>query len=89
MQRDSYAYGAANVTPHIHVYSGGDCHLKDSQGTRFNLVQNGRRVKQSRINEAFDAIRTQFPDPSNPKRTAVLAAMRDLLRGKPRDKSES
>ncbi|MGB0979498.1 MAG: hypothetical protein ACPGVV_08885, partial [Croceimicrobium sp.] len=24
----TYAYGSANTTPHIHVYSGGDCHLK-------------------------------------------------------------
>lgn len=89
VQRDSYAYGAANVTPHIHVYSGGDCHLKDSNGTRFNLVQGGQRVKQARINEAFDAIRQQFPNPSNPKRIAVLAALRDLLRGRPRGKSET
>jgi len=78
---DWYEFGAANVTPHIHAYSGGDCHLKVAGGDRFDLIKDGRRVKQSRLNEAFDRVREDFPDAKNATRIALLAKMRDLIRG--------
>lgn len=85
---DWYEYGAANVTPHIHAYGSGDCHLKDAYGHRYDLIQKGRRVKQQRINEAYDAIREQYPDPNNAVRVAVLAKMSELLRVSPKDKGD-
>jgi hypothetical protein len=48
-RKESYAYGAANTVPHIHVYSGGDCHLKivdRGRVRRYNIVQNGKRHAQ-------------------------------------------
>ncbi|MBA3470607.1 MAG: hypothetical protein H0T53_13295 [Herpetosiphonaceae bacterium] len=83
---DWYEYGAANVTPHIHAYSGGDCHLKDAEGHRYDLIKGGTRVKQDRINEAYDAIKEQYPSPTNATRVAVLAKMSDLLRDAPAPK---
>ena len=49
-KKDYYAYGSANTTPHIHVYSGGDCHLKildRGRIKRYNIVQNGKRHSQA------------------------------------------
>ena len=49
-KKDYYAYGSANTTPHIHVYSGGDCHLKifdRRRIRRYNIVQNGERHSQA------------------------------------------
>ena len=83
-RRDWYEYGSANTTPHIHCYSGGDCHLKDAYGTRYNLVKGGKRSSQDEINRAFDAIRTQYPLATNAIRTAVLAKMADILRDTPK-----
>ena len=51
-----YAYGSADTTPHIHVYSGGDCHLKirdRGRIRRYNIVQNGKRHSQA--DTALDA----------------------------------
>ena len=53
---DYYAYGSADTTPHIHVYSGGDCHLKirdRGRIRRYNIVQNGKRHSQA--DTALDA----------------------------------
>jgi hypothetical protein len=49
-KKEYYAYGAANTTPHIHVYSGGDCHLKildRGRVRRYNIIQGGRRHAQA------------------------------------------
>jgi hypothetical protein len=49
-RKDTYAFGSANTVPHIHVYSGGDCHLKiqDRGGIkRYNIIQNGKRHSQA------------------------------------------
>lgn len=81
---DDYPYGSANTTPHIHRYSGGDCHLKIATGTkvkRFDLIEGGSRVKQSRLNEAYDVVREVFPLATDPTRVGLLAAMSNLLRG--------
>ncbi|RYH10665.1 hypothetical protein [Tropicimonas sp. IMCC6043] len=80
---DDYPYGSANTTPHIHRYSGGDCHLKIATGTkvsRFDLIEGGRRVKQSRLNEAYDVVRDVYPLATNATRVGLLAAMSGLLR---------
>lgn len=77
---DYYAYGAANTTPHIHVYNNVNCHIKVAGGHRFNLVQNGRRVRQTAINVAFDQVRADYPDPNNPARKALLAIMANLIK---------
>lgn len=80
---DDYPYGAANTTPHIHRYSGGDCHLKIATGTRvvrYDLIEGGRRVKQSRLNEAYDLVRDVYPEATNQTRVGLLAAMSDLVR---------
>ncbi len=48
-RKESYAYGSANTVPHIHVYSGGDCHLKivdRGRVRRYNIVQGGKRHSQ-------------------------------------------
>jgi len=37
-----YAWGAANTTPHVHVYNSG-MHLKSAGGHRYNIVQNNAR----------------------------------------------
>lgn len=49
-KKEYYAYGSADTTPHIHVYSGGDCHLKildRGRIRRYNIVQGGRRHAQA------------------------------------------
>lgn len=49
-KKEYYAYGSANTTPHIHVYSGGDCHLKildRGRIRRYNIVQGGSRHAQA------------------------------------------
>jgi hypothetical protein len=79
VQRDSYAYGGPNTTPHIHCY-GPDSHLKVAGGDRYDLVKKGFRVEQSTLNDAFDRVRTDYPMADNPVRTGVLAAMKTLLR---------
>jgi len=77
---DWYELGNANTTPHIHAYSGGDCHIKFAGGDRANLIVNHIRVPQARLNEIFDRIRTDYPDPLNPTRIAALAALSGVLR---------
>jgi hypothetical protein len=52
MGGDYYAYGSANTVPHVHVYSGGDCHLKivdpdRKKIMRYNIIQNGKRHAQA------------------------------------------
>ena len=45
-----YAYGSGNSIPHVHVYSGGDCHLKimdRNKVRRYNIIQNGKRHSQA------------------------------------------
>ena len=75
-----YEYGAGNVTPHIHAYSGGDCHLKVAGGDRYDLIKGHFRVTQAKLNEAFDRVRDDYPDPGNVVRVGLLAKMKDLLR---------
>ena len=80
---DDYPYGAANTVPHIHRYSGGDCHLKILYGTkikRFDLIEGGSRVQQARLNDVFDIVREVYPRETDATRTSLLATMRDLLR---------
>ncbi|MBD2136105.1 DUF4157 domain-containing protein [Anabaena sp. FACHB-1237] len=79
IQKAQYAYGSANTTPHIHCY-GSDSHLKIAGGKRYDLVKDGYRVEQNRLNEAFDAIREQYPQENNNVRNAVINAMRNILR---------
>lgn len=74
-----YEWGAANVTPHIHAYNDG-CHLKSADGTRYDLVKGNRRVQQTDLNEAFDAVRADYPNINDYRRTGLLAKMRDLVR---------
>ena len=80
---DDYPYGAANSVPHIHRYSGGDCHLKITSGRRiqrFDLIIDGRRNKQDVLNEAFDAVRETYPLGTDHRRTTLITTMRGLLR---------
>ena len=80
---DDYPFGAANKVPHIHRYKKGDCHLKVQSGRsidRYDLVQGGRRVKQSNLNEAFDAVRAAFPLATDTTRVNLLATMKDMVR---------
>ncbi len=77
---DTYALGSANTTPHIHVYSGGDCHIKFAGGDRVDLIKNHVRVPQARLNEVFDRIRSEYPDAQNQTRVAALAALGGVLR---------
>lgn len=76
---EKYLYGAANKTPHISQYPGG-CHLKIAGGDRYDLVKDGFRVKQGLIDDAFNAVRTDYPLPDNPIRIALLDIMRRVLR---------
>jgi hypothetical protein len=49
-RKESYAFGSANTVPHIHVYSGGDCHLKIvDRGSikRYNIIKDGKRHSQA------------------------------------------
>jgi hypothetical protein len=46
IQRDSYPWGSANTTPHIHLYSDG-MHLKMEDGTRYNIVKKNAQHSQS------------------------------------------
>jgi hypothetical protein len=46
IQRDSYPWGSANSTPHIHLYSDG-MHLKMEDGTRYNIVKKNALHVQS------------------------------------------
>lgn len=85
---DWYAYGQANTTPHIHAYSGGDCHLKVAGGDRYNLIQQHRRVPQGQLNDAFDRVRADYPAANNPVRIMLLAKMKDLLRNIPKHKND-
>ena len=78
--KEYYAYGSANTTPHIHCYPGG-AHLKVAGGDRYDLAQDGFRVSQDSINEAFDRVRSDYPLATNAVRVAVLAAMREILQG--------
>lgn len=78
VQRDSYAYGAGNSIPHIHVYSGGDCHLKIMDGSkvkRIDLVQGGKKYGD-KVAEAFDLARATG-------NTTLVNAIKDLVRGVP------
>jgi hypothetical protein len=80
---DDYPYGAANTTPHIHRYKGGDCHLKIGTGSRvkrFDLIEGGSRVLQARLNDIYDEVRAVFPEETNPTRVGLLAVMSDLIR---------
>ncbi|MEY8096324.1 hypothetical protein AB9F29_02755 [Falsihalocynthiibacter sp. S25ZX9] len=80
---DDYPFGAANTTPHIHRYKGGDCHLKIATGTkvkRYDLIEGGSRVKQTRLDEAYNVVREVFPDARNATRVGLLAAMSGLIR---------
>lgn len=85
---DWYEYGAANTTPHIHSYSGGDCHLKVAGGNRYDLIKKGRRVKQTSLNDAFDKVRDDYPESDNVVRVGLLAKMKSLLRDTPKHKSD-
>lgn len=53
MFRDYYAWGSANTTPHLHVYTSG-MHLKTAGGHRYNIVQNGN--KHSQADEALEQV---------------------------------
>ena len=75
-----YEYGNGGVTPHIHAYSGGDCHLKVAGGDRYDLVKNHVRVTQAKLNEAFDRVRADYPNDNNIVRTALISKMKDLVR---------
>jgi hypothetical protein len=77
--RTYYAYGAGNVTPHIHCYPGG-AHLKVAGGDRYDLAQDGFKVSQDKINEAFDRVRADYPLATSPVRVALLAEMKRILR---------
>jgi len=77
--RTYYAYGAGNVTPHIHCYPGG-AHLKVAGGDRYDLAQDGFRVSQDKIDEAFDRVRADYPLATNAVRVALLAEMQRILR---------
>ena len=85
---DWYEFGAGNVTPHIHAYSGGDCHLKVAGGDRYDLVKGHRRVTQAKLNEAFDRVRSDYPNVNNVTRVALLAKMKELLRDVPKHHSD-
>lgn len=84
---DWYEFGSANTTPHIHAYSGGDCHLKVAGGDRYDLIKAHRKVKQGKLNEAFDRVRLDYPNNHDTGRL-LIAKMRELLRNVPPDKSE-
>ena len=73
-----YEYGSANTTPHIHAYSGGDCHLKVAGGDRYDLIKGHFKVPQAKLNEAFDRIRLDYPN-NHDTGTAIIAKMRSLL----------
>jgi len=80
---DDYPYGSANTIPHIHRYSGGDCHLKITSNKkikRFDMIVSGSRSTQAVLNEAFDAVRETYPLSTDPNRTNLLAKMKELLR---------
>ena len=81
---DWYEYGNGAETPHIHAYSGGDCHLKVAGGERYDLIKQHRRVPQANLNEAFDRVRADYPNANNIVRVALLAKMQDLLRNVPK-----
>jgi hypothetical protein len=71
--KDTYAYGSANTVPHIHVYSGGDCHLKildRGRVRRYNIIQDGKRHSQ-----ADDALAAAAGNGT------LLTAINDLLAG--------
>lgn len=89
---DDYPYGSGGTTPHIHRYSGGDCHLKIAIGRRgvkrYDLIEDGRRVKQSRLNEIFDVVREVYPLPTDTTRTGVINTMKTLLRNVPAHASD-
>jgi|GEM_PF-4875650 len=51
---DYYAFGAANTTPHIHVYNSG-MHLKTAGGHRYNVVKNGKEHAQAK--DALEQVR--------------------------------
>jgi hypothetical protein len=75
IQRDSYLYGSANTTPHIHSYPNGS-HLKILVGTkikRINLVQNGTRYSDG-VAEAFQLAR----EAGN---TTLVDAIKEAIRG--------
>jgi hypothetical protein len=76
-----YEYGHGGVTPHIHAYSGGDCHLKVAGGDRYDLVKDHVRVTQAKLNEAFDRVRADYPNDNSLVRIALIAKMKDLVRG--------
>lgn len=79
---DWYAYGSAKTTPHVHVYNDG-CHLKSAGGARYDMVKGNRRVTQAKLNEAFDAVRADYPLADDARRILLLQVMRDLLRNVP------
>lgn len=80
-RKDFYAYGAANTTPHIHVYSGGDCHLKVAGGDRYDLVQGGFK-RPAGIHEAFEWTKSAYPA-GDERRTNLLAALRACVKDVP------
>lgn len=82
-----YEWGSGNVTPHIHAYNDG-CHLKSAGGTRYDLVKGNRRVTQAKLNEAFDAVRADYPNVNDHRRIGLLAKMRDLVRNVPKHHSD-
>ncbi len=89
---EDYPYGHGGTTPHIHRYSGGDCHLKiaiSGRGVkRYDLIEDGRRVKQDRLNDAFNVVRDAYPLATDVTRTGVLRVMRTLLRNVPAHASD-
>lgn len=89
---DDYPYGSGGTTPHIHRYSGGDCHLKiaiSGRGVkRYDLIEGGRRVKQTRLNEAYDVVREAYPLATDVTRNGVLGVMGTLLRNVPAHASD-
>lgn len=74
-----YEWGDAKTTPHIHAYNNG-FHLKSADGTRYDMVKGNRRVPQAKLNEAFDAVRADYPLVDDTRRTRLLQKMKDLLR---------
>jgi hypothetical protein len=72
-RKDWYAYGDGGSTPHVHCYSGGDCHVQifdRGRVRRYNIVQDGKRHAQ-----AADALAAAAGNP------ALLAVITTQLQG--------
>jgi hypothetical protein len=79
---EDYPYGGADSIPHIHRYSGGDCHLKITYGRRiqrFDLIVDGRKNRQGVLDEAFDAVRDAYPVENDHRRVELLRVLKSLL----------